>query len=200
MCRAEAGQSAACIEGVCVSLGVGTPVGENQACGETQGASATEWLRIECATGLACFRNRMPRPLCRRPLAEGTPCMDGDTCARGTLCTLSAGTTTRSCRRPNIASRAGDACDPMTNAVLCNPLAGLTCDPMVNECARVGDGLMGSPCEPGELAAGCNRGLFCENGTRRCAAQRAVGATCTRDNECRSNECLDGRCLERVCD
>lgn len=200
MCRVDPGMSAACIDGRCVTLGVGTPVGENQACGPTQGASASDWLQIDCAPGLACFTNLSPRPLCRRPLAEGTPCVDGDVCARGTVCTTSSGTTTRSCRRLNVASRAGATCDPMTATVYCNPLNGLSCSAMTSTCERVSDGAAGSACEPGDLSVGCEDGLFCDMGTRMCAEKRAVGMSCARDAECRSNECLDGRCLERVCD
>lgn len=198
-CRVEVGMSADCVEGRCVNLGAGTPVGENQACGPTQGAGANDWLQIDCAAGLACFTNLTPRALCRRPLAEGTPCVDGDVCARGTLCTTSAGTTTRSCRRVNVASLEGDACEA-TSGVVCNPLRGLSCDAATTACVRVGDGAAGGECEPGDLRVGCDAGLFCEPATRRCVARRAVGMACARDAECRSNECADGRCLERVCD
>lgn len=198
-CRVEAGRDAACIEGRCVNLDVGTPVGENQACGPTQGASATEWLRVDCLPGLACFRNLSPRPLCRRPLAEGTPCVDGDVCASGTVCTTAPGRTTRSCVRIAVVSREGDACDG-TQAGFCNPLSGLSCDGATMTCVRAGDGTVGSACEPGDLRVGCNAGLFCDMATRQCEEKRGVGMSCARDAECRSNECLDGRCLERVCD
>lgn len=199
MCTARAPLKALCVEGRCVSLGVGTPVGENQACGPTQGASETEWLQVNCQTGLACFTSLMPRPLCRRLLTEGTPCEAGDTCVRGTACVESAGTTTRSCRSLNVASREGDRCDA-TGAVLCNPLLALACNNATSACARIGDGEMGSACIPGDLSVSCVAGQYCDSVTRRCVARLGVGQTCVRDTECLSAECLDGRCMERICD
>lgn len=200
MCSAAAPLKAACIEGRCVSLGVGTPVGENQVCGPVQGASETEWLQVNCQAGLTCFTNRMPRPLCRRPLAEGTPCTDGDTCVSGTACAMSAGTTTPSCRRLNVASREGDRCDAETGSIVCNPLLGLSCNASTSGCARIGDGATGSACIPGDLALSCDAMNYCDSGTRRCVLRLAVGQMCLRDSECRSAECLDGRCMERICD
>lgn len=200
MCMAAAPLKALCVEGRCVSLGVGTPVGENQACGPTQGASANEWLQVNCQANLACFTNLMPRPLCRRLLSEGTPCEAGDTCVYGTACVESSGTTTRSCRRLNVMSREGDRCDGAVGTMLCNPLVALACNEATSACARIGDGAEGSACIPGDLSLSCVTGLYCDSVTRRCVGRRGVGQTCTRDAECQSAECLDGRCLERICD
>lgn len=200
MCSATAPLKAACIQGRCVSLGVGTPVGENQVCGPVQGASETEWLQVNCLTGFTCFTNRMPSPLCRRPLAEGTPCEAGDTCVFGTVCAESAGTTTRTCRRLSVASREGDRCDAVTNSTVCNPLLGLSCNSATNACARIGDGAAGSACVTGDFSLGCDAMNYCDASMRRCVARLGVGQMCLRDSECVSGECLDGRCMERVCD
>jgi hypothetical protein len=179
---------------VCAALVVRENAGLGEACGQQSDGEL-----VLCACSQWCS----PAMVCENPIPLGQPCSSGgDVCESGALCRGPDGE--RVCQSIEIVSEPDAACDEQEEypALICDRSAGLDC--VDGRCAWLGNGELGSGCEPGESGEQmCQPRLFCDDasGEPTCQPLKAPGAPCANSREC-STACdmVEGVCVDRYCD
>jgi len=181
--------------GTCTEI----PILASAALGARCTLTSTGMPLVPCEPGLWCDHDfPADSGVCRAPIAIGQPCAARDVCAGDAFCQESRGL----CQLARVGHEAGDACDPDAH-LWCDALENLTC--VDGRCQVIGDGSLGSSCDPGELYTGvCDEGLHCRPHLDRpfgtCAVPGEEGAACSAGSDCVSGSCdLDGTCAAGYC-
>lgn len=182
---------------VCLEIVEDNPPSTDSRCGAMPDVANGQLNLVDCPdNGTVC--NAYDRiGECVTPTPAGQPCSSGDVCQSGTLCLYSDPSI---CGPMRVVNTAGESCEgsPLQGLKGCNTFAHLSCEN--NVCVRVGDGTLGSACDPGLFDFGiCNVGLYCDDDSAACLRRKAAGERCTGDIECLSNTCLNNLCTEFNC-
>ncbi len=190
------------------------------ACADAQQCASSRCDLTMCVgTAACCMGTCIAAPV---TVAEGGACGLDATCATGTFCFASGGTST--CKRKG---GAGTACVSSVSSIEC--ASGLTCvtspgttaracgafaltgedcqrtdgacdagsdfcDPTTNKC--VPRGAPGADCVANNIT-GCLSYARCEPMTLKCVARGALGAPCAQGSDCSSGQCTNAVCVAR---
>lgn len=153
---------------------------------DIRGCSAWSAIaRLGCA---AC-------PLYRGSVARGAPCVQVSTgvasvCAEGLSCVTLPGATGFTCEDPcelpSVFVVAGEACDPMSGDIVCEPLESFCNTGGVCEAYPA----LGAPCPLGE----CSGDAYCDRDTGTCLARFDRGESCADGTQCNTGSCDEGSC------
>ena len=190
-----------CASGACELRPRTRLAGEGEDCGTVRDEHGVRDER--CAPGLHCvFSWREDARRCVRASArEGERCstVAGPWCVAPLLCVESPPLSDppQTCRRLELATHEGTRCTPETNlrrpAPVCDPRAGLTCEPTSGfgaACVRRSPGGEGAWCSASRDV--CARPLVCFDDACRGLPE---AARCVSDDDCADGVCERGRCV-----